>query len=499
MFPLIKTGGLADVAYHLPKALQHQGYDMRIIMPGYRDALARSGSAREVAHLQIDGHALTVLEAELFDSPVKIWLLKTGIFSDRSGDPYTASSNDPLTQREPWHDNAQRFNLFCHAVSIIAQGLPVLQWQADIVHCNDWQTGLVPVYLSALNAPPPTVFTIHNLAYQGLFSYETFLQLRLDPSLWHFTSLEFHERLSFIKGGLVFSDWVNTVSPRYAHEIQTPAFGHGLDGLLRHRNTSLSGILNGIDRSEWNPTSDQYLPQNYGTESIDSKTANKIFLQSTHNLAISPSIPLLGWVGRLAEQKGIDMLLEALPKLLQSPVQLVLLGSGDREIEAKLNQLALRFPDQVAVVFDYDEAVAHQVIASSDFFLMPSRFEPCGLTQLYSLRYGTIPIAHKVGGLADTIVNITQTSIANQTATGFLFEPADTKELLETLGKALKLYANQAVYRSIQLTAMKQNFSWQPSAEEYSSIYNDLYQKSNQFRACQQTVATVGEGLDSLP
>lgn len=478
VYPFIKTGGLADVANNLPKALDKLGHDIRIIMPGYRDALANAGAATEVARVNIGNRQFSILEANLPGSSIKVWLLEAEEFSSRAGDPYSDLQNTGAA----WPDNAQRFNLFCRVVSSVALDIIGLNWQADIVHCNDWQTGLVPVHLlestgAQQTSPPLTVFTIHNLAYQGLFPYSTFLELGLNQSLWRFDALEYYQQMSFIKGGMVFSDWVNTVSPQYALEIQTPELGQGLDGLLRYRKATFSGILNGIDTREWDPEKDPSIVKNYNYSSINEKSCNKLAMQGLYGLEEKPNVPMLAFVGRFAEQKGLDILIKTLPTLLKKSLQLVILGSGDRETESDLRQWARRYPKKMAVIFSYDESLAHQIISSSDFFLMPSRFEPCGLTQLYSLRYGTIPVGHNTGGLVDTIVSVNERTLADHTATGFLFDQHNESSMVSSIEQALKLYKKPRLYQSVQRTAMLQDYSWERSAQHYASIYHRISRK----------------------
>jgi starch synthase len=390
------------------------------------------------------------------------------VFSARAGNPYSDAYNSQ------WPDNAARFNLFCRVITALALDQAGLNWQPDIVHCNDWQTGLVPVYLAPHRHKPATLFTIHNLAYQGLFSYDTFKALGLDDSLWRFDALEFHNQLSFMKGGLGYADYINTVSPNYAKEVLTEKFGCGLPGLLRHRKKDFTGILNGIDQHLWNPVTDTYINKNYSSLKSSQKQLNKAFLRQRFELEEDDNTIIIGWVGRLVEQKGVDLLMECLPELLALPVQLVILGSGDNSVHKALKQWADKYPKQLAVAIGYSEELAHQIIAGADYFLMPSRFEPCGLTQLYSLRYGTLPIASKVGGLIDSITNTCEQTIADKTATGFLFSSDNNDEFLNAITQAIELYRNKPLYRSIQLCAMQQDFSWKKSAKSYLSIYRNL-------------------------
>ncbi len=339
------------------------------------------------------------------------------------------------------------------------------------MHCNDWQTGLIPALLSRQAQRPATVFTIHNLAYQGLFNFQTFQDLGLPADLWHLDALEYHGQLSFIKGGLVFADRINTVSPAYAREIQTPVFGCGLDGLLRHRQAALSGILNGIDTKEWNPGTDPFLAQTYNRRSLASKAINKSALQQNLGLQLNADVLLIGFVGRLVEQKGVDILLDGLEKILTLPIQLALLGSGDSRFETAFLNTAEVHPDTVAVKIGYSESLAHQIEAGADVFLMPSRFEPCGLNQMYSMHYGTPPVVRSVGGLADTVMDSNAANLAAKTATGFVFSGDKGSDLYQTLARACDLYRNKSQWKTIQLAGMGQDFSWQNSAQEYLKLY----------------------------
>jgi starch synthase len=465
--PLIKTGGLADVSGSLPKALAELGQDVCLILPNYQ-AIKTSGDVRFLCSLRVDNRDVSLLETQMPDSQVKVWLVDYPEFYNRPGNPYL----DELG--EPWLDNADRFALFCRIAVEVAMDRAGLDWQPDIVHCNDWQSGLMPALLSLEPHHPASVFTIHNLAYQGLFPAESTQSLNLPGQLWHPEGLEFYNMLSFIKGGLVYADCITTVSPTYAQEIQTSAFGYGLEGLLRHRKDILSGILNGIDLEVWNPESDPVIPQNYRATSLAEKQYNKSELQRHFALPVNNHIPLFGLIGRLVEQKGIDLIIDCLPDMLSMPMQLVLLGSGDKAFEQRLQNLAHVYPDQMAITLGYDESLAHLIEAGSDVFLMPSRFEPCGLNQMYSQRYGTLPIVRKTGGLADTVVDTLPETIADHTATGFVFNDANASSLLEAIKRAMMLYSDQKTWTKIQVNAMGTDFSWQHSAEQYLVLYRSL-------------------------
>lgn len=465
--PLIKTGGLADVAGSLPKAIAAIEQDIRIILPNYQ-GIKHQEHPRYVCTLRVDNRDVNILETTLPDSEVIVWLVDYRPFYDYPGNPYV----DDLGT--PWHNIADRFALFCRIVVEVAMNRAYLDWQPDIVHCNDWQTGLVPALLSLEKSHPPTVFTIHNMAYQGIFPSSTFNSLNLSGKLWHADGLEFHGMLSFIKGGLVYSDRITTVSPTYANEIQTPEFGYGLEGLLSHKHAILSGILNGMDLGQWDPATDKHIVSRYSAKTLKDKLPNKTALQQSMSLPEDESVPLFGLISRLVEQKGIDLILACLPHLTRLPLQFVLLGSGDKSIELKIQNFANLYPEKVAVHIGYDEQLAHRIEAGADLFLMPSRFEPCGLNQMYSQRYGTIPIVRKTGGLADTIVDALPHTIADGTATGISFNDAKPGAVLEAVKRGLVLYETKHFWKKIQLTAMKKDFSWERSANEYLALYNQI-------------------------
>ncbi len=467
VFPLIKTGGLADVSAGLPLALQKSGQDVRIVMPGYPQALARGGRLQTVAEFEQDFPG-RLLQGRLPGSRLPVWFVDIPEYFQRAGGPYaTAGGLD-------WPDNAERFAAFSRVVCRLAQNRLGLDWPVDIVHANDWQTGLVPALLSREKTRPASVFTIHNLAYQGLFPWETFNRLKLPQELWSVDGLEFHGRLSLLKGGLVFADQLTTVSPSYAKEIQTPQFGYGLEGLLRHRAKDLHGILNGVDYRQWNPARDPHLAANYSRTRPQGKRTNKQALQQCFGLPQNAHIALVGMVGRMVEQKGFDLVLHALPWLLQQPLQLVILGSGDKRLESELLAAGRRHPERIGVKIGYDEALAHLLEAGADIFLMPSRFEPCGLNQIYSQRYGTVPVVHRTGGLIDSVVDTTPETLAAGTATGFHFSPAEPEPLAQAMARAVEYYQQPEYWHRLVDAGMRADFSWQRSAAQYLALYETL-------------------------
>lgn len=470
-FPLSKTGGLGDVCGSLPAALHALGTDARVVLPAYRHALGRTSSARPVgAPFAVPGveEPVRLLETAL-PGDVPVWLVDAPALYDRPGTPY----HDPDGREHP--DNALRFAALSRAVVAVAQGRAGLDWRPDLVHAHDWTVGLVPALLAREQPRPATVFTIHNLAHQGLFPAEALGALELPPAWWSLHALEFYGKLSFIKGGLVYADWLTTVSPSYAREICRPEQGFGLDGLLRHRRDRLVGILNGADYGVWDPRRDDLIARCYGPDTFEDKAYNKRALQRLFGFADEPRTPLLAFVARLVGQKGVDLLTDAMPALLARRVQVVVLGRGEQQFEAALLALASRHPGQLAVYAGYSEELAHRMTAGADAFLMPSRFEPCGLNQIYALRYGTVPIVRRTGGLADTVVDATEGNLATGEATGFHLGPPTVEALLGAVDRALALYrGDPAGWRRLALNGMDQDFSWERGARAYDDLYRGI-------------------------
>lgn len=465
--PLVKTGGLGDVSASLPAALRQLGNDIRLVLPAYRRVLDRVGTLKVISRLALPGisEPVRILAAVMPDSGVPLWLVDAPSLFDRAGEPYTNPKG------HDWPDNALRFASFGRAIVELAANRAGLDWQPDVLHCNDWQTGLAPALLHREPHRPATVFTIHNLAYQGIFPREQFDALRLPPDLWSPEGLEFYDNLSFIKGGIAYADRVTTVSPTYAREIRSPEYGWGLEGLLSHRADHLIGILNGVDYEAWDPSRDPHIPHHYSAEDLSGKQADKTALQKRFGLAEDAERPLLGFVGRLVDQKGIDLLVEALPELFRRDIQLVVLGTGDKAIEAQLAAAADRHGQALGVHIGYDEELAHHIEAGADLFLMPSRFEPCGLNQIYSLRYGTLPVVRRTGGLADTVVDATDSALEEKKATGFVFDHPSAAALISAIDRALDLYRDRSRWRQMMITAMAQDFSWKQSAARYLTLY----------------------------
>ena len=466
-YPFIKTGGLADVAGSLTCVLQKRKQDVRLLLPGYRSVLAQIKQPQVIAECDHYGQKIRLIETTLPNSTVKTWVVDCPAAFDRPGNPYINSDG------VDWPDNAFRFALFCQVAVEVALNRCNLNWQPDLVHCHDWQTALVPALLDCYTQRPATVFTIHNLAYQGLFDQQTFNTLGLPSVLWHPGGVEFYDQFSFIKGGLVYADFINTVSPRYAKEIQQAEFGYGLDGLLRHRSGVLRGILNGIDHDIWNPANDLHLYYRYNQKTLKNKSLNKTELQTALKLPVAANIPMLGMISRMVEQKGLDTVIGALTELVQLDIQMVFLGSGQSYFEKALSAWAKQYPRQIHVRIGYDETLSHRIEAAADLYLMPSLFEPCGLNQLYSLRYGTLPIVRNVGGLADSVCDTNETTITNNTATGFVMTDNKPATLVTAVQRALAYYQQPSLWRQLQVNAMNQDFSWQHSAGAYLQMYQD--------------------------
>ncbi len=470
-YPHIKTGGLGDVVHSLPIALNALGDDVRLVLPAYRDVLYSMSSFHVVSSFTVPGvgvnHQVQILEAQSEVSAGHLYLIDIPALFDRPGNPYVSHDGNV------WPDNAERYTVFSRAVAILATQVSELNWKPDVIHCHDWQTGLVPAFISEMPESPKTVFTIHNLSYDGYFSQHDFRQLHLPDAWWTPDQVEFYGGFSMLKAGLVFSDHVTTVSPTYAKEICTPEFGYRYDGILRHLSGKLSGILNGIDKQIWDPSTDSYVAAKYSVNRnrIPAKLKNKTELLKLAGFQ-EQSAPLLGFIGRLVSQKGIDLIIGMLPELFEhSAARLVVLGAGDKVYEDDLLLLAKKYPDRLHVHIGYSEPLAHKIEAGCDMFLMPSRFEPCGLNQMYSLRYGTPPVVNHTGGLADTVVGVNAETLKSKTANGFVFHSADIAALLDVTLSAVELYGKPRVWQQICRTAMLQELGWDASAKEYQKLY----------------------------
>ncbi len=464
--PLIKTGGLADVSGALPAALRAIGVDVRVLVPGYRQVIAQLGRHEVLATFgALPGFPSSRLLSGAMPSGVPLLVLDCPLLYQRDGGPYQdASGHD-------WADNALRFGLLSRVAALLGGSGSPLGWRPDLVHCNDWQTGLAPAWLRLAPGSAPSVFAIHNLAFQGIFPPETVEELHLPPSCFGIDGVEYYGNLSFLKAGLFYADHLTTVSPNYAQEIQQEPLGFGMQGMLAMRRNELTGILNGIDTDEWNPAIDPHLAKHYSRARMAGKAANKEALQRRMGLNVAPDVPLLGVVSRLTHQKGLDLLLEIAPLLAELPAQLVMLGTGEAQIEIAARELPRRYPGQIGAHIGFSEELSHQIEAGADMFVMPSRFEPCGLNQLYSQRYGTPPIVHATGGLADSVVDCTEETLVDGSASGFTFHGATAENLHAAIRRAVELYHDQAKWKALRKNCMAKDSSWEHSAEAYRAVY----------------------------
>ncbi len=471
VFPLVKTGGLADVLGALPQALVAAGADVRLLLPGFPAILA--GLKKPVVVCEV-GAALgaarvRLLRGTLAASGVVAYVVDAPYYFQRTGNPYLGADG------QEWPDNAQRFALLGWVAAHVAAGGLDPAWTPDVLHAHDWHAGMACAYVAANQAATvATVYTVHNLAYQGLFDAKDFHLLGLPVRFMDPTRLEYHGRFSFMKAGLTHAQRVTTVSPSYAREIATSEFGCGLDGVVRSRGAEVSGILNGVDDAVWNPATDADITHRYSAADLSGKVVCKAALQQLLGLHQDAARPLFTLVSRLTEQKGLDLVLAAIPDMLAAGAQLAVQGSGDAALEKAFTDAAAAHPGQVAVRLGYDEKFAHQMIAGADAMLVPSRFEPCGLTQLYALRYGTVPVVRSVGGLIDTVADTTEARLQAGTATGFMFGPASKEALALAVHRAVQAFGQPAVWAQLQQCGMAQNFTWAAAAQQYMALYQGL-------------------------
>jgi starch synthase len=460
-YPLVKTGGLADVSAALPAALRALGADVRLLLPGLPAVLGGLAKPRTVSALAglPGGFTGRLLRGEA-PNGVPVYAVDVPALYDRPGNPYLGP--DGLD----WPDNHLRF-----AALAAAARRPLGRWRPDIVHGHDWQSGLAPAYLALAGAPrPATILTVHNMAYQGLFPAETLAELQLPPASFSMSGVEYWGKVGFLKAGLFYADRITTVSPTYTREIQGPDEGMGLEGLLAGRAGDLVGILNGVDTAVWDPATDPALPARYGATDLAGKAACKAALQAELGLARAPSRPLFIVVSRLSPQKGLDLVLGVAERIVDRGGQLALLGAGDTALEVGFRSLAQSRPGGIAVTIGYDEALAHRMQGGGDAILVPSRSEPCGLTQMYGLRYGTLPVVRRTGGLADTVVDAGDLTLA----TGFVFGPPTIEALWDALEHAFLLWDDRPLWAQVQHRAMAQDFSWAKSARQYLALYRSL-------------------------
>lgn len=466
--PFAKTGGLADVAGSLPKAIKGMGCDIRVVTPYYR--MTKKGDFKvkvlfEDVEISFTGEALKddifFLEAE---GDVPLYLINKDEYFDREY-LYGTPKND-------YFDNVERFVYFSRMAFPLCKRL---DFQPHVVHCNDWQIGLVPAYLKTLYKEDPffsgtcSVLTIHNIGYQGIFDEKKLEVTGLPAEVYHPGGIEYWGKINLLKAGIVFSDIINTVSPQYSRDIQTPEFGYGLDGILRDRSADLYGILNGADYDEWNPKTDPIIAANYDENNLSGKAKCKIDLLAGFNLPSSLNkLPLLGVISRLADQKGFDLLAESIGDLMKMDLGFVLLGTGDEKYHQLFERIAKQYPEKTGIKIAYDNTLAHKIEAGADIFLMPSRYEPCGLNQIYSLKYGTVPLVRATGGLEDTIQDYNpKTGVG----TGFKFQNYGPSDFLDKVREALTLYRDKERWKRLMIRGMKADFSWQRSAREYVDLY----------------------------
>ncbi len=471
IFPLLKTGGLADIAGALPAALNAAGCEVRVLLPGFAPILADLQSSEVLVELTAPwGERVLLRQGVLASLGVPAYVIDAPHLYVRAGTPYEDA------QRQPYHDNHLRFALLGWVAAKLACGLDP-RWQPALVHSHDWHAALTSAYLAfgpAQGCRVANVYTVHNLAYQGVFAPIHFYDLGLPKEAFAVNGLEFHGQVSFMKAGLYFADHITTVSPTYAREIQTPEQGCGLDGLLRSRAHDLSGILNAVDETVWNPATDGAISHKFDAKDLAGKARCKAELQQALDLALAPEAPLFGVVSRLTEQKGLHLVLAALDGLLARGGQLVVLGTGDAAIEAAFKARAAAHPQAVSVRIGYDEAFAHQIFSATDVTLVPSRFEPCGLTQMYGLKYGSLPLVHRVGGLADTVVDCALENLADGSANGFVFDAFTPEALDRAMRRAPALYARKSDWRKVCQRAMRQTLGWDQAAAQYVALYRRL-------------------------
>ncbi len=486
--PYSKTGGLADVASALPKALAQAGHEVTLIVPHYPQLYARLPFAPPIESVPLVlrvavGHKIVdarVLMGRLPGSNVTVYLIDQPIYFDRKG-VYVENDQD-------YRDNCERFVFFSRAVIEVVRHLNL---KPDVIHANDWQTGLIPVLVEVEMRHQPgleqtaTVFTIHNMAFQGRFWHWDMHLTGLDWKYFNWRQMEFFGHLNLLKTGIAFADMLTTVSPTYAREIQTPEYGCGLHGILGSRAGDLVGILNGVDTEIWHPTTDPHIAKKYSMDTVEiGKAACKAALQQQLGLPPRPNVPLFGSVSRMTGQKGFSLIAQCANVLLDQDVQLVFLGNGDPSYEGLLRQLAVEHPDKVSTTIGYSEELSHQIEAGCDVFLMPSEFEPCGLNQMYSLIYGTIPIVRSVGGLADSVVDATEQNLAAGAANGFSFHEFRGETLFWNICRARTMYADKPTWRKLQQTGMRRDWSWKHSATEYVRVYERAITKRRREPEC---------------
>ncbi|MCM1129510.1 MAG: glycogen synthase GlgA [Alistipes senegalensis] len=474
IFPYLKTGGLADVTGALPVALARKGCDARMLVPGFPAFVHHIGEKHLVAELppRFGAHSLRLFYGKLPQSGLPVYYIDAPGLYDRPGNPYI----DIYSQ--PYGDNHRRFALLGWTAARLAEGFDFF-WRPQIIHGHDWHAGMAFAYLRSMEwhrgqKLAGTVFTIHNMAYQGNFPACLFGELDLPGYMFSPEGVEFYDQVSFLKAGLAYADKITTVSPTYAREIHDGEQSCGLGGVVQKRSGDITGILNGIDITVWNPATDAALAQTYNARSISGKKQCRLALQQEMGLSFQTAAPLFCVVSRFASQKGLNLVLGAMNRLLEKQGQIVVVGNGEYHLESAFADYARRFPQQVAVRIGYDEQLAHRVIAGSDVIMVPSRYEPCGLTQFYGLRYGTLPLVHRVGGLADSVTDCSEENLQNRTATGFVFNDFDVPAIEWAIGRAFALFGEPRQWRAVQRQGMRLHLSWKHSAEQYRKLYEDV-------------------------
>ena len=472
-YPLVKTGGLGDVAHSLTNALAGIGVDVRLLLPGYPEVLDALTGAHTIDHVVIPPFGRLRLvrgRHDAFDAPLVV--VESATLFGRGGNPYVDEDG------AAWPDNAARFCAFAHVCALLGRGVVGDGWRADIVHGNDWQVAMASPYLHGVPDAPRSVFPIHNVSYDCLFDHGDFSAFHLPAAWWSVDGGEYHHRFSMLKSGIVYSDRVTTVSPRYAEEIRTPAYGYGYAGILAAHRGKLSGILNGVDTHLWNPATDPYLERRYRPDEdvLEAKRVNRVALLEgvgADEAFRESGAPLVGFVGRMVAQKGIDLLLDAIPLVLAgTAARFVIIGTGERAFEQRARALTRIHPGAVACWIGYSERLAHLLEAGSDLYAMPSRFEPCGLNQMYSMLYGTPPVARRTGGLADTVVDAAAAS-PGVDATGFLFDEESAEALAAALVRAIEVVGRPAARQRMIEAGMARDFGWKTSARRYLALYRE--------------------------
>jgi starch synthase len=462
VYPLIKTGGLADVAGALPSALASHGVTVRTLVPGYPAVMAKLSGGRVVKELDdLFGVPAKLIAARV--EGIDVIVIDAPALYDRPGNPYV--SPDGLD----WPDNWKRFAALGWVAAELGMGM-VDGYHPQVIHCHDWQAGLAPAYIKFSAADVKTVMTIHNIAFKGFFGADIFGQLRLPPEAYGVGGVEYFGGVSYLKSGMECADYVTTVSPNYADEIRTPEFGMGLEGLLNGRSETVAGILNGIDTEAWNPAADPALVRTFTANTIQGRQANKQAVSDKFELD-GVDGPLFCVVSRLTDQKGMDLLLQVVDGLVELGARLVVLGSGEAHLEDGFRHASQRHPGKVGLITGYDEALSHLMQGGCDAILIPSRFEPCGLTQLYGLRYGCVPVVSRIGGLADTVIDANPAAIAAEVATGIVFDPNSAQAVYEAIRKTVRLYGNEKLWKKMQRRGMKSEVSWDASALRYADLY----------------------------